>query len=620
MAFNTRTTLAGNRKNSFSAALRLVNPYRGLAMSMALLVAVSLLVSWPLLIHGAPDLSLDGPDHARWAKQFATQFWDGDLYPRWLTNVNGGYGGPSLFFYPPLASYVSSIFWPLAAARDPQGWQVAGYAIVLAQVLSGIAAYLWLRSLVTSPSALLGAIVYVIAPYHLATDVYQRSASMELWVFVWLPLVLLSADGLLRRHRWAFLSATVTFALAVFSHPTISAPFALIPAAYVFFFGEAKERLRATATITAALLLGIALSAVYLLPAMLDQDKVYVAIQMAGPGDYHYHWILGADDISIASRHLYAMLTGNSNHLPRVTFRLRILEITLATLAAILALYLVIRRREKSPGLRRIALFYLGVTIFSFFLMNKASALLWDKTPFLKFIQYPLRFNVMLVFSVAVLAAVAGPYLRQRRAWPATLFLAVVVMNWLWVDGRSAAQGFSIWQAVAPNRIERKQLIARTQIDFPSAWPRPGNLRALNDASAFDRLMADHPPQTAQLEALSSGQVTGAASVESWQPRRVVLRIDAPQASQLTLNHFYYAGWRGRIDGAGTNLAVVPSPDGFIRLQVPQGTYDLIVELQRDRAERVGTMISLLALALLGCATVSALFSARTPWRRESLS
>src|SRR5271167_3863513 len=134
--------LAGSDRYSH-AVLTAVNNRRQTAMHLAILLALSLLVSWPLLIHGAPDLSIDGADHARWAKQFATQLWHGDLYPRWFTNVNGGYGGPSGFFYPPLNNYVSSVFWPLVGARDPQGWRITGYSIALSQMLSAITAYLW---------------------------------------------------------------------------------------------------------------------------------------------------------------------------------------------------------------------------------------------------------------------------------------------------------------------------------------------------------------------------------------------------------------------------------------------------------------------------------------------
>ncbi len=276
-----------------NSALPAVSDRQEAAIHLALLVALGLLLCAPVLIHGAPDLSHDGVYHAVWAKQFATQFWQGDFYPRWFSNINGGFGGPSGFFYPPINNYVASLFWPFMAARDPEGWLAAGYAMVLAEILSGIAAYLWLRSLTKPRAALLGAVAYVIAPYHLAIDLYQRCASAEFWIFVWLPLVLLSAEGLLRRSRWAVPGAALSYALAVLSHPTVALCFAPIAVAYVFCFSESKERLRSSGKFVALLLLGVSLDAVYLLPAMLDQDKAYISLQTiaGGWGDYHNRWL-----------------------------------------------------------------------------------------------------------------------------------------------------------------------------------------------------------------------------------------------------------------------------------------------------------------------------------------
>jgi hypothetical protein len=138
-------------------------------------------------------------------------------------------------------------------------------------------------------------------------------------------------------------------------------------------------------------------------------------------------------------------------------------------------------------------------------------------------------------------------------------------------------------------------------MDPPEMWPKPSNvdLSTAPNFAAFERFVAMHPPKTAQLEALSTGKTSGTAQVESWQPRRVVLKIAAPRDSELTLNHFYYTGWQGRIEGATTNLSVSFSPDGLIQLNVPKGDYDLIIELPKDRAERAGAVISLVSLALL---------------------
>jgi hypothetical protein len=573
---------------------------------MALLIGLCLLVTLPVLIHGAPDRSDDGILHAIWAKQFATQFWQGDRYPRWFTNANGGFGGPSGFFYPPLVNYASALFWPFMAARDPKGWLVAGYAIVLAQVLSGITAYWWLRSITQSGAALLGAAVYVIAPYHLAIDVYQRGAAAELWVFVWFPLVLLSAEGILRRSKWALPGAAVSYVLALLSHPTVTLCFTPIPLAYLFCFSQSKERARTTARFAAALLLGVGLSAAYLLPAMLDQSKTYASLYLSGWGNYHNHWLWqNVRELADMARYLYGTVAGTHLFHRETARKMQFLLVTLATLSAIVAWFLPIRSFEPAGRSRRIAVFYLSTALLYFFLMTRPSLFIWETVPILKDLQYPFRLNVMLVVCVALLASVAGPYLLQSRARAITLLLALIVTGWLGADVWAIARAYPDLRS-APQRSEERTQWIRMQMDPPEMWPKPSNvdLSTAENFAAFHQFVAIHPPRTAQLEALSTGRTRGTARVESWQPRRVVLKIEAPRDSRLTLNHFYYAGWQGRIEGAATNLTAGPSPDGLIQMDVPKGDYDLIIELPQDSAERSGTVISLISLLLLGGAAI----------------
>jgi len=576
-----------------------------IAIRIALLIGLGLLATWPLLILGAPDLSHDGVDHARWAKHFAAQFWQGDLYPRWYTNVSGGFGGPSGFFYPPLTNYASALFWPLVSARDPYGWRVAGFALAMAQILSGITAYWWLRSLTRPGAALLGAAVYAIAPYHLALDAYLRGASAEDWVFVWFPLVLLSAEGMLQHSRWAFAGAAASYALAVLSHPTVSLCFALVPLAYVFFLSESKARIRTTAMMAAALLLGVGLNAQFLLPAIFDQDKAYVAWQTIGHGDYHSQWLWqDGHELAEMARYMYGKATGAAPQIYWETLlKMPFLLTTLATSIAVAGLFLVVRWCEKADRLRRIAVFYGVVALVSVFLMTRFSSFLWQTAPFLKFLQYPFRMNAMLVLSVTILAALAAPCLLLKRARTMTLLLCAVLLGSLGLDAAAAAQAFSAWRRIPPERVPYLRQLVRTQIDYSTMWPRPGNVAALSDFTAFDVFVMTHPPKTGKLETQSTGKTVGAVRVASWQPRRVALEIDAPHESRLTLNHFYYAGWQGRMDN-GTVLPARPSPDGLMQFEVPEGKYEMVVELPKDRAEMTGTAISLFSLGLLCAAAI----------------
>ncbi|HKD86263.1 MAG TPA: hypothetical protein VKB58_16050 [Terriglobales bacterium] len=539
---------------------------------IGLLIALGLLCTLPVLLHGAPDLSHDGIYHAIWAKQFAMQFWQGDWYPRWLSGVNAGLGGASGFFYPPLASYVSAAFWPLLASRDPDAWMAAGYSLVLAELLSGITAYLWLRSLTKGKYALLGAAVYVIAPYHLAIDLYQRGASAEFWVFVWLPLILLAGHGLTRNSAWALPVAGASSGLAAISHPTVALWFTPMAIAYVAVLADRKHRLRIAASFSVALLLGFGLAAPYLAPAVLDQNKAHVDLQIAGWGQYQHYWLWqDSNDVRAMARYLFNAAAGRTTNVNwEVPFKGRILAATLTTLAAILLLFFVVRRFEQNKEARRAAWLCLAIALIYFFLMCRASALFWKMLPFLKFTQFPYRLNVMLVACVAALAALACPYLLQLRAPVLTGLLAFLVLGWIGADLWVSTQVFSAWRAM-PERVQLHRYWTRTQMEFLSMWPKSADVDRLQDFSTFDLFVASHPPKTARLETLPGTSGIGTVQVEHWRPRNVVLKVRTPRDSQLIVNHFYYAGWQGWIAGTHAELAVSPSIDGLIEMDVPAG-------------------------------------------------
>ncbi len=86
----------------------------------------------------------------------------------------------------------------------------------------------------------------------------------------------------------------------------------------------------------------------------------------------------------------------------------------------------------------------------------------------------------------------------------------------------------------------------------------------------------------------------------------MLLRVDSSQASRLTVNYFYYEGWQARIKGVEDVITIIPSPEGFMQLNIPPGSYELILELLPDGAERAGKLISLLSLGVLGVLVIAA--------------
>ena len=94
---------------------------------------------------------------------------------------------------------------------------------------------------------------------------------------------------------------------------------------------------------------------------------------------------------------------------------------------------------------------------------------------------------------------------------------------------------------------------------------------------------------------LSAGQVR----VVRYQPREIVLEIDAPGQAFLATSEAYYPGWRARIDGRDQLL--YPTNVAFRGLPVPAGHHTLTMKFDPPTLGW-SALISLVGLGLLGAA------------------
>lgn len=192
------------------------------------IAATGLILMMPLILFGIPNNADDAWAHSRWQKLFALQFWSGDLYPRWLSEINDGFGSPAFFFYPPLAHYFGAIIFPFFPEPSGFSYRVA-LSMVCAFLAGGIGAYYWLNNVVRhEKSAMIGTLFYLLAPYHVFVDTYLRSAAAELWAFSWAPWTLFSIHLFKIRSTRAIALCSLTVAALLLSHAPSS--LFLIPA------------------------------------------------------------------------------------------------------------------------------------------------------------------------------------------------------------------------------------------------------------------------------------------------------------------------------------------------------------------------------------------------------
>src|SRR5262245_42335945 len=224
---------------------------------------------------GEMPVTHDSWMHFNQMRAFYRGLESGRLYPRWDDETYGGYGPPTLAFYPPGVYYVTSLFYFLT--RDWSKVWIGFYW--LGSFASAAAIYYYARRAMSRGASLMAAAVYVFAPYHLINQ-YQRGAMAEFLSFIWIPLVLLFAERLLadssrRELLLSFAGFSASFGAFLWSHPPTAYQFLLVFGPCFVVWAMWMKRRRGLLIIGCAIGFGLTIAAAYFLPAVAEQNLVY---------------------------------------------------------------------------------------------------------------------------------------------------------------------------------------------------------------------------------------------------------------------------------------------------------------------------------------------------------
>ncbi|MFB0543180.1 MAG: hypothetical protein ACETVR_00205, partial [Candidatus Bathyarchaeia archaeon] len=216
--------------------------------------------------------------------------WSTLRFPRWIHEA--WCGVPCLRFYPPLVSWVSALI-PLL-----NGLGIVKFVLAASFFLSAVSMYCTTLSLLGDRyAASFAALCYTLSGYHLL-DCFIRGDLTESLSFLWLPLIYLllkkSLEGDNHRRR---IFAGLTLSLLILTHVLIGLLEILWLLLYVALritFKRVrreevcgiKELLKPLKVFGITLSVSLALSAFFLLPALLELR--YATISTYGFSDYFY--------------------------------------------------------------------------------------------------------------------------------------------------------------------------------------------------------------------------------------------------------------------------------------------------------------------------------------------
>lgn len=526
---------------------------------------------------------------------------DGVLYPRWSPDFAFGYGYPFFNIYGPLSSYLGEFFHLLGFDIPTSVEIVFGLSILF----SGLTMYLFLRRVINPWAAFVGAMVYLYAPYHIF-DLYVRAAMAEAVSLAFIPLVFWGVYECMERPRWNAVAGTgVSYALLVLCSNLVTVVITPILVLYFLLLAGLKtsksyprekfsplyglmglgEFLHSSIPPASGLLLGFALSAFFWLPAFTEFKYVRTDQWMGGYYQYQDHFVYFFQLFS--PRWGFGISEVGPDD--RLGFQIGIVPFSLMVLS------LSALPRLKG-SLKVQAIFFLLVTGLTIFLSLHTSALLWDKVSFVRFAQFPWRWLLLSIFSMAFLSSLLLAEEKGKSILPLILGLLVLVGSYPYVKAEPAKPpegGVSLEGLMRFQRTSNEMTGCTAWVKEIPTWSPFADLHiaGIEVKTRIDYTSIPPDTQIATLEWHTASELFGYLSER--------------EELTVTLNLFYYPGWTAYLlekDGKYRVVGKLPlgpedGPLGRVTVRVPKGLHYVLVRFEDTPVRRLGCAVTWAGIA-----------------------
>jgi hypothetical protein len=538
----------------------------------------------------------------------AQQGWrQGILYPHWTASANYGAGEPRFVFYPPLT-------WMLGAALGlvlPWVW-VPVVLIFLLLSGTGLATFALARQALSDAAATLAGCAALFSVYALYTA-YERAAFGELAGGFWIPLLLLFAlrDRNPSAPFWRRVldGSTLPLALVVAGCWLSDVPVGVM-ASYTLAAVALTAALLArswvpVARASIAAVVGIALTALYLVPAIREQHWID-ALQVTGtngdPGlQIENNWLFARSSDPLLKNHNVAL------HLISLlcVFMIAVAVVSVCALWLRVRFFAGGRHESSSTGRWWIALAFIPAVIL--FLQFPASLPVWDMLPKLRFLQFPWRWLLILEAPMAILFAAAVWPGASAKRWQRGVIATLCTLFFLGSLGFATSTFFRVChpEELMPNLLARFHSGAGFWGNDEYAPPGADNstvATGLPDACLvgnFDtKLGVGGTAVVNPVWRAEQGSCAAILVAKLREAEHMQIAAVSRSAGYMILRLRSYPAWRVTVNGQ--LVANLPSrEDGLMAVPVPQGSVDLKVDWMTTDDVIVGRWLSVLSLVLL---------------------
>lgn len=521
-----------------------------------LVIVFSIIAGFSLLHKGLPPTH-DGEYHIIRFYEFDKVLRDGNWYPRWAPDLNNGYGVPLFNYVYPLSNYAVS-FFHIFGISFIDSFKLEMF---LGFIIGGIFFYFWSKEFWGTLGGIVSSIFYSFSPYHFV-DVYIRGSVGEVWALAFFPAFLWSITKFFREKQNKYIAISGVFlALIIFSHNILALMFFAFAISYIIFLIFTNKNRRYLLLNTfCVILIGLGLSAIFWMPALLEKK-----------------YVIGLEVFNLNTNFpdLYQLIFPSwgsgffgTNMATEMSVQIGIANI-LAILVSLYVGYMFFKKRKIEA---KIIFFFVLSLIILLFLMQKISYPIWANIPLVNYFQFPWR---LLSLVILIASFLAGSIVFYWKSW----VLAIIMIVFTVLLGIQYAK-----PAYYHNRDDSYYT---TRSNFIDGTNSPGN--AFNTVF-FNGNLKKQTDKAFFLK--GDGVIT---------PKKITnnfynFNIEVQENSEIGVNTAYFPGWSAFVDGKKVQVDV--TPNGLFSFDIASGNHDIKIELGTTTPRTIGAISSFIFVLL----------------------
>jgi len=515
------------------------------------------------LLHPALPPTHDGEYHVIRFYEFDKTLRGGDWYPRWAPDLNYGYGVPLFNYVYPMPNYVAFVLH-LFGISFIDAFKLNMF---FATIIGSAFFYLWAKQFWGKMGGVVSSVFYTFSPYHFV-EIYIRGSIGEVWALAFFPAFLWSITRYIQNKlKIFFILSSLFLSLIIFSHNILALmffPFALTYIGFLIYQSKYKKHLILNTLYI--ILLGLGLSSIFWLPAILESNLVK-----------------GLEIFDVA-RHfpdLYELLIpswgsgfSGGDSQDHLSFQVGLANL-LAFFLSFVALLFCFRKNKKFFA---VIVFFQAWFVIIFLLMLKISYPIWKSVPLINYFQFPWR---ILSLEILIVSFLSGSMVFVMKNYFLNKIKAVVVISAACLISLSFMLG--IGYARPAHYLYRDDNYYVTRSNFIDGTNSPGdvfntiwfnqNLRKQNKKIIIDK---------------------GNLDSSVIKPTSHTYFVSNALTSKVTVNIAYFPNWTVFIDGK--KITTRQDADGLISFFAPRGRHLIEVKFKDTTIRVLANFIFLASL------------------------